>query len=137
MVKRKMKIDQRPYITLEEKDLKLQEPNRNEPVVEKKKKLTLEEQCGVSNWKTVLSNRILLFVLKHGLWTKVTYHGETDKEYTHYAVLAFDQTRLLICYGSIHWGSGETDYTPHKVFQSELGKTWFLSNPEEENKDDN
>ena len=134
-------------ITAKELDSYLEGMNnsfRNLPVYEKVlagkregKQLYVEKEVEmpidqVEPWTTELPDDILLFVLKYGLWTKVYYHNEADEEYTHYSVIGFNQTYLLICYSHINWKDGETSHTPHKLLQSLLGKTWFLTKPEEE-----
>ena len=77
----------------------------------------------------VLTDKELLQVLKHGIWAKLT---EDDTDWTHYNVLDFDHTRLLVCYSCIDWRTGETWYKPHIVLQDGKDKTWFMEKPKEQ-----
>lgn len=77
----------------------------------------------------ILSDEELLYVLKHGVWAKLT---EDDHEWIHYNVLDFTGKDLLVCYSGIDWITGETWHKPHIIYQEDKNKNWFMEKPEKE-----
>lgn len=68
------------------------------------------------------------YLYQNGIWTQL----DDDKVLTHYNVLHQSQDKLLICYGSISWKTGENNYDTHIIDFNDYMNTWFLKKDKSE-----
>lgn len=73
-----------------------------------------------------LNDEELLYVLRHGIYTKLKGY---DKTLTHYNVIDFDDDgdELLISYGGVSWFDCESSYYPHIIKGKDKNKKWFIN----------
>lgn len=83
----------------------------------------------VEPYKDIIRKELFRYCLyQNGIWTQL----DGDKTLTHYNVLDQTQDKLLICYGSISWKTGETDFDPHIINFNDYMNSWWLKEDQSE-----